>query len=131
LGQIVVDTSAVLAVILDEPERSKLITLTEGAQLAAPGCIIWEVSNAFSAMLKRKRILIKEALRGVKIFKSIPIQSLEVDMPSVLKFCAHHNMYAYDAFYLDCARRHKAPLLTLDKKLQDIAHKEKIRILEV
>lgn len=29
--------------------------------------------------------------------------------------------YAYDAYFLDCAIRHKSPLLTLDKKLKTAA----------
>ncbi|EFK09913.1 toxin-antitoxin system, toxin component, PIN family [delta proteobacterium NaphS2] len=40
-------------------------------------------------------------------------------------------MYAYDAYFLDCAIRHKAPLLTLDKKLKAAANTLNIDTLEV
>ena len=41
------------------------------------------------------------------------------------------NMYAYDAYFLDCAIRHKAPLLTLDRKLKKAAQNLKVEIMEV
>ena len=36
---IVIDTSALIAVIVDEPERSKIIELTTGNTLIGPGSI--------------------------------------------------------------------------------------------
>lgn len=54
--EIVVDTSVIIAVIVDEPEKARLIESTKGASLIAPGSLYWEIGNAFSAMLKRKRI---------------------------------------------------------------------------
>ncbi|MFU8848467.1 MAG: hypothetical protein ACNA77_07095 [Opitutales bacterium] len=54
--KIVVDASVVLAVILDEPEKPALVAETVGATLLAPGCLSREVGNAFSAILKRKRM---------------------------------------------------------------------------
>ena len=40
-------------------------------------------------------------------------------------------MYAYDAYFLDCASRHKAPLLTLDGSLRRAAQKLDIDLVEV
>jgi predicted nucleic acid-binding protein len=40
-------------------------------------------------------------------------------------------MYAYDAYFLDCAKRYKSPLLTLDQKLKAAAKILKIEVLEV
>ena len=50
---IVIDTSALLAVIVAEPERDKIVKLTSGHTLIGPGSISWEIGNAFSAMLKQ------------------------------------------------------------------------------
>ena len=41
------------------------------------------------------------------------------------------NMYAYDAYFLDCAIRHSAPLMTLDRKLMTAAKTLDVDILEV
>jgi predicted nucleic acid-binding protein len=53
---LVVDTSTVIAVIANEPEKPLLIAKTQGYELLAPHSLGWEVGNAFSAMIKRGRI---------------------------------------------------------------------------
>ena len=53
---IVIDTSALLAVILGEPERNRIVELTYGKTLIAPGSVPWEIGNAFSAMFKQSRL---------------------------------------------------------------------------
>ena len=50
---------------------------------------------------------------------------------NALKISKKSNMYAYDAYFLDCAIRHKTPLLTLDQKLKKAAQDFKIEIMEV
>jgi len=40
-------------------------------------------------------------------------------------------MYAYDAYFIVCALKYKAPLLTLDKTLKKIADNLKIDVMEV
>ena len=129
--QIVVDTSAIMAVILDEPERGRILELTQEQELIGPGSIPWEIGNAFSRMLKRKRIQLKEAQAGLAIFQSTPIRYLDVDSSRVLALAHQTGMYAYDAYLLDCCLRHGSPLLTLDRALQQAAHTVKIRCMEV
>lgn len=128
---IVIDTSALIAVIVGEPERSLIIKITEGNTLIGPGFIPWEIGNAFSAMFKRDRLTLDEAERGLSIFNTIPLRYIEPDFSNVLHLSKKTNMYAYDAYLLDCAIRHKAPLLTLDLKLKAAAQKIKIETLEV
>jgi len=48
--ELVVDTSAIIAVLVREPLRAALIDVTAGADLLAPPSVHWEVGNAFSAM---------------------------------------------------------------------------------
>jgi predicted nucleic acid-binding protein len=40
-------------------------------------------------------------------------------------------MYAYDAYFLDCAIRYKTPLLTLDRKLKTAAQNLNVETMEV
>ncbi len=62
---IVMDTSALIAVILNEPEKKTIIKATAGNTLVGPESIRWEIGNAFSAMFKQKRIdLFSERLPG-------------------------------------------------------------------
>ena len=118
---IVIDTSAIIAVIVAEPERDAIIAATSGHTLIGPGSIPWEIGNAFSAMIKQHRIGVSDAQRGLEILDSTPLQYVNVDMANVLSIAAQVNAYAYDAYLLDCALRHAAPLLTLDRTLKRAA----------
>jgi predicted nucleic acid-binding protein len=128
---IVIDTSALIAVIVDEPERDKVIELTTGNTLIGPGSIPWEIGNAFSAMFKRDRLGLEEAQRGLEIFMSIPLRYIEPNFVNAVSISKQTKMYAYDAYFLDCALRQKTPLLTLDSRLKETAKKLKIPTLEV
>lgn len=128
---IVTDASAIIAVIVGEPERDRIIELTRGNTLIGPGSIPWEVGNAFSAMFKRSRLTIEEAKRGLEIFREIPLRYIEPDFANAIAISHKNNIYAYDAYFLDCALRQKAPLLTLDSKLKSVAIDINIMVLEV
>jgi len=128
---VVIDTSALIAVIIAEPERNRIIEITKGNTLIGPGSIPWEIGNAFSAMFKQNRITLKEAQKGLAIFQSIPLRYVDADFYNVLKLSRNTRMYAYDAYFLDCAIRRKAPLLTLDQDLKTAAKRLNIEPLEV
>ena len=129
--EIVIDTSALISVIVGAPERKRIIELTTGNTLIGPGSIPWEIGNAFSAMFKQKRLTLAEAEKGLSIFKGIPIRYIDPDFVRALKLSKQATIYAYDAYFLDCAIRHKAPLLTLDRKLMASAENLNVETLEV
>jgi len=128
---IVIDTSALLAVIFAEPERDRIVELTSGHTLIGPGSIPWEIGNAFSAMLKQRRLGLAEAQQGLKIFHDIPLRFVKVDLNNAISIANQTKVYAYDAYFLDCAVRHAAPLLTLDRGLERAALKLGVKLMEV
>jgi predicted nucleic acid-binding protein len=128
---IVIDTSALLAVIVAEPERDAIVQATADHTLIAPGSVPWEIGNAFSAMLKQRRLGLAEAQQGLKIFRSIPLRTVDVDLNKALSIAHQTGMYAYDAYLLECALRHTASLLTLDGALLRAARKIGVKTLEV
>lgn len=129
--EIVIDTSALIAVIVAEPERDRIVEITSGHTLIGPGCIPWEVGNAFSAMLKQRRLGLEQVHRGLEIFESIPLRYVHVDFAGSLAIAEKAHLYAYDAYFLDCASRHGARLLTLDESLERAARRLGIELLEV
>ncbi|MCD6271656.1 MAG: type II toxin-antitoxin system VapC family toxin [Deltaproteobacteria bacterium] len=128
---IVIDTSALIAVIVGEPERNKIVEFTTGNTLIGPGSISWEIGNAFSAMFKQNRLTLDEAQKGLVIFNSIPLRYIKPDFVNALKISKQANIYAYDAYLLDCAIRHKVPLLTLNRKLKKAALNLNVKTMEV
>ncbi|MDZ4858335.1 MAG: type II toxin-antitoxin system VapC family toxin [Candidatus Hydrogenedentes bacterium] len=128
---IVIDTSALLSVIMAEPERDSIVNVTSGHSLIGPGSIPWEIGNAFTAMLKQGCLSVADAQRGMKIFQKIPLRYVEVDFNSAISVASQAKIYAYDAYFLDCALRHTAPLLTLDRAMTRAAHRFSIKVIGV
>lgn len=128
---IVVDTSVILAVVLNEPTKADLIRLTAGAELIAPLSLHWEIGNALSAMLKRKRITETEAQQALIEYQKIPIRFLDVPLDTTLQIVAQHLIYAYDAYFIVCALNQSSALITLDHGLQTVARAARITLLEV
>ena len=129
--EIVIDTSALLAVVGEQPERAELVRLTRGAALVAPASVHWEVGNALSAMLKRKAIGLDAALELLDAYAAIPIRLIDMALKQAVELSARLNVYAYDAYVIACAVNQKAPLLTLDRGLIERARDLKLDVLEV
>src|SRR5438067_947957 len=100
---VVIDTSALVAVLASEPERPAIVSATADAELVAPGSVHWEVGNAMSAMLKRGRATSSQVQRALAAYAAIPIRFVEVDLALALEIAAEHGLYAYDAYVLTCA----------------------------
>jgi predicted nucleic acid-binding protein len=129
--EIVIDTSALLAVVAMEPERAELIRLTRGASLVAPSSVHWEIGNALSAMLKRKAIEMDDAVKVLEGYTSIPIRLLDPPLRQAVKLCGELNVYAYDVYVIACAINQRAPILSLDRVLVERARTLKLEIVEV
>jgi predicted nucleic acid-binding protein len=128
---IVVDTTAVIAVVTNEPHKAAIVRATSGAVLLAPPSLPWEVGNAFSAMFKRRRLGIDQARAAFREYLQIPIQLSEISGEVAIELAARLSIYAYDAYILACAIKHAAPLLTLDEGLRSAAGKTGVQTLEV
>jgi predicted nucleic acid-binding protein len=129
--RIAVDTSVIIAVIADESEKAKLIELTKGSSIVLPPSVKWELGNAFSAMMKRSRVNLEQAIEAIQIYQEISMEVVEVDLMAAVRLAGKHNIYAYDAYILQCAIENDIPLITLDKELTEIARKENVQVIEV
>lgn len=129
--ELVVDTSVLIAVLTGEPARDQLIVRTHGAELLAPGSVHLEVGNAFAALLKRRRLRLNEVQAALAAYGQIPIRFVEVETAAALELADRFGVYAYDAYLLACARRQRAPLLTLDPRLGRIAQEAGVQVVEV
>lgn len=127
---IVSDTNIFLAVALDEPEKDHIIELTEGTSAIAPEILPYEIGNAISAMIKRKQITRDEGLSIFAITNLIPVRLVAVDIQQALKLAFEFNIYAYDAYFLQCAQFFSCPLITLDRRMKEVAVELNIEVLE-
>jgi predicted nucleic acid-binding protein len=129
--KIVIDTSCVLAVLLNEVSRKSIIDTTIGSQLMSPDIMPAELGNALSSMFKKKRIQIEHAQLAMHKFQSLPISFKPIQVTSALEIAYEYQIYAYDAYFLDLSNRHKVPLLTLDATMAETAKKMNLRTIEL
>ena len=128
---ITIDTSALIAVIGNEASKKNIVERTAGCSLYAPSSVHWEIGNAFSAMFKRNRTTIDLAIMALAEYREIPINFIDVALDRAVKISNALNIYAYDAYVIQCAQQTSTPLLTLDRGLASAAKQMGIQVLEV
>lgn len=126
-----VDTSALLAVLLDEPERPTLIARTQGAVLLAPGSVPWEVGNALIAGFRRMRLNTRQVRDAWASFDRIPLRLLPIAVGKALELAEQLGLHAYDVYILEAVRAHRAPLLATDRRLRAVAVRLGLEVWEV
>ena len=128
--RIVADTNTFLAVALNEPEKNSIIRLTGSCDLVSPEVLPFEIGNALTAMLKKGSLQADEVASSWEIVQRIPVDLRSINMEAALKIATEFNIYAYDAYFLECADRLRSPILTLDRGMKRIAREMGIAILE-
>src|SRR5262245_22141446 len=127
-ASVVIDASAVIAVVTNEPHKPVLIRLTEGAELLSPSSLPVEVGNAFSAMFKRRRISLGDAMAAVEAYQRIAIRLTAIDLGQALDLSHRLGIYAYDAYLIACSLQHRSPLLTVDGGLREAARQVGVEV---
>lgn len=128
---ITIDTSALLAVLLNEQHRSVIIEVTKGHNLQAPASLDAEVGNALTAMFRRNRLRLADAEQVLDQFSKIPIRRTSLRLDKAVQLANKYGIYAYDAYMLDCARQYRSPLLSLDDQLIEVGKQMKLNLLEI
>ena len=128
--KIIADTNTFIAVALNEPEKGKIIQLTEGHDLIAPDVLPFEIGNALTAMMKKNALKKEEVESAWEVVQKIPVDLRLTAIKPALSIAIKFNLYAYDAYFLQCAKNLHSPLLTLDLGMQRVAREMGITILE-
>ena len=130
-ANIVIDTSAILAVLLAEPEKEAVVEATLGSVLCAPASLRWEVGNAATAGVRRRRLMPERARQLVTDFEQVTIRELAVDLRRAVDLGLELGIYAYDAYILESSRSSGFPLLALDGPIQRNAKKLGLTLVEL
>ncbi|MBW1702016.1 MAG: type II toxin-antitoxin system VapC family toxin [Deltaproteobacteria bacterium] len=128
--KIIADTNTFLAVALEEPEKKKIVQLTVGHDLVAPEVLPFEIGNALTAMMKKRTLEANELTSAWDIVQAIPVELRRIDIRSALEIASRFNIYAYDAYFIECAISLRCPLLTLDRPMKIVGQNVGIHILE-
>jgi predicted nucleic acid-binding protein len=127
----VIDTSAILAVLLDEPEKQAVVEATAGSVVCAPASLRWELGNAATAGVKRHRLTTERARQLVSDFEQVRIRELAIDILRAVDLGLELGIYAYDAYILEAARSSGFRLLALDGPIRRNAEKLGLSLVEL
>lgn len=128
---LVVDTSAVLAVLLNEPSRAAIVRRTRGRRVLAAPSLPWEVGNALVALVRRRRAGSTEIAAAWASFLKIPLRYTPCDGGAAMRIAVEYGLYAYDAYVLEAARNARAPLLSLDARQTAVAAALGLDVMEI
>jgi len=131
MAPVVIDTSALLAVLLNEPSRAELIRATDGLSLVGAPSLPWEVGNALMAGVRRTRLSIADVRQAWAGYQAVPVRLASIDAGRALSVAIEAGLYAYDGYVLETARAERLPLLTLDRGLARAAARLGLRLMEV
>ncbi len=127
---IIADASVFMAVVLNEHDRDWVIDKTRECKVLSPEILPYEIGNALIAVNKKGRLNDKEILKAYDIFQSVPVRLLAVNIYKAIKIAVRFNIYAYDAYYLQCCVKNKLPLISLDNRMCNTAINLNIEVVE-
>jgi predicted nucleic acid-binding protein len=114
----VVDASALGAILFGEPDAGKIALRLEGASLAAPALLPFEVGNLCLMKIRRHPGLRAPLLAAFSLMKRLEIDTVEIDYAEALRLAETAALTFYDASYLWLAKTLGAELVTLDLDLE-------------
>jgi predicted nucleic acid-binding protein len=114
---VVVDASAIGAIMFDEPEGPTLAAHLEGETLLAPALLDFELMNLSVTKARRRPDRLESIALQLAAALALPIARVAVPGPEVFALATHTGLTAYDASYLWLARSRDAELVTLDRHL--------------
>ena len=79
---------------------------------------------------KRRQLSADEIIVAYEKIQQISVTLLSINIKNALDIAIAHNIYAYDAYFLQTALAYHCPLLTLDKKNKAVAYTLNIIVLE-
>jgi len=136
LNSFVVDSSVALAWVLPDEQDAwadALADALETAPASAPTLWSLEVANALLTAQRRKRLTDREAERLFKVLEALPIEFDSAPpaqvAPAVFALARKLGLTAYDAAYVELAKRRSLPLATLDPALAEGARKVGVAVL--
>jgi predicted nucleic acid-binding protein len=128
--EIVADASTFLAVVLNESDRDWIIRKTTGKGIVSPEVLPYEIGNALIAVKRKGRLNDREILRAFDLSRRIAVRLVSVTIHDAMKIALRFNIYAYDAYYLQCCIENKLPLISIDNRMCDIAGNLGIKVVE-
>jgi len=113
----VVDASAVVALLFNEPTREELVPRLRDATLRAPSLLGFEVASACLKKIRAAPAEREDLIEAFSLLDALSISLVTVDLEAAIPLAERTKLTLYDASYLWLARAIGAELVTLDDRL--------------
>jgi predicted nucleic acid-binding protein len=119
MTRVVIDASALVAVAFNEPGADDVARRLEGASVAAPALLKFEMANVAWKKIRRQPEQARAMLMALAeaVGPGTGIRWVDVDPVDVATLSLETNLTAYDASYVWLAGTLGADLVTLDKRV--------------
>lgn len=114
---VVVDASALGAIMFGEPEGPTLAAHLAGETLLAPALLDFELMNLALKKARKRPATRGQVMASLVAALSLPVSHVQVPGAAVFALASETGLTAYDASYLWLARSRDAELVTLDAAL--------------
>lgn len=122
--RVILDASAAVRLVTGSDEAGRIrASLTTASTVAVPDLYVSEVTNALWKLARFADLPAAQADVALRDALSLPdsfVSTREL-APEVLALAQRFQRPAYDLFYLVAARREAARLVTLDRRLAELA----------
>lgn len=116
---VVVDCSALVGILFEEPWQAQASEKIRGRTMHAP--FLLEIEFTSVAVKKHKQGYSAVVGNALARFKALNVTLHQIELAGVLALALQYKLSAYDASYLWLAAELKAPLATFDEKLATAA----------
>ena len=120
---LVVDACAIAAVLFGEPDAEDIVAGIDGAPLAAPGLLWYELASVCLKKISVHPRAAKKLLEAFSLLDSLNITAVSINHYETVQLAHKYRLTVYDASYLWLARYLRVPVVTPDKRLQRAAEK--------
>ena len=137
MTRFVLDASVALAWFVDNPVAAYAVrvkrSLARDARALVPGLWHLEMANGFAVAERRGILTSANSTAGIAAIEQLLVQSIEnsadsISLRQALTTARDFQLSAYDAVYLDTARRLRLPIATLDRRLLSAAQQAGVEV---
>lgn len=121
----IVDASVFAALTFGESRSQEAADLLQGAALVAPGLVLYEMTNIARTKIRSDPGAAGSVTLALVRWLDLPVRLVTPDFDEVLAIALAEGLSAYDAAYIQIARKLDAPLLTFDERLGQAARRSK------
>ena len=117
MAEIVVDASALAALIFNEPEGEAVLHRCQGESLFAPQLLDYEMANICITKQRRDPTHAAQLAKQFLAYTNLDLGLEPVDIEAVQSLAIQLGLTAHDTAYLWLARDRGCELVTLDQSL--------------